>query len=73
MAKSTPKVPPIQQPIPVPQLDSPGLIDVARQTRVNAEDQEGTFASLLTPGGMRGVIRGSGNSRKTLGNGSISG
>jgi hypothetical protein len=62
------KMPPIAAPVPVPQLDSPALVDVARSSRRQAADREGNRASLLTPGGARGVEGGGGGrQRRTLG------
>ena len=70
MKSKTPKAPTVAAPVPVPQPDSPELIEVKRQTRATAESREGSRASLLTPGGAKGVASGDGE-RKRLGYGSI--
>jgi hypothetical protein len=70
MKAKTPKTPVVADPVPVPQADDPELLDVKRTTRIAAEDREGSRASLLTPGGARGVSGGD-TERKRLGMGSI--
>jgi hypothetical protein len=72
MKSKTPKPPKVADPIPVPQPDDPALIDTKRTARAAAGAREGTSASLLTPGGARGVTGGGGTSRKRLGYGSVS-
>jgi hypothetical protein len=70
MKAKTPKAPTVAAPVPVPQQDSPEMIDVKRATRLDAETREGTRASLLTPGGARGLASGD-TQRKRLGYGAI--
>lgn len=70
MKSKTPKTPKVADPIPVPQPDDPSLIDTRRAARSTAEAREGTRASLLTPGGARGVTGGD-TSRRRLGYGAI--
>lgn len=70
MKAKSPKTPKIAEPIPVPQTDSAELVDVQRRTRVDAAEREGARASLLTPGGARGVTGGD-TQRKRLGYGAI--
>lgn len=71
MKSKSPKAPAVAAPVPVPQTDDPALIDTKRRVRANAEEREGSAASLLTPGKSRGVSGSGGTSRKRLGYGSI--
>lgn len=71
MKAKSPKMPEIAQAVPVPQLDSPELIDVRRKVRADAAGREGARASLLTPGGASGVSGGGGTKRRTLGYGAV--
>lgn len=66
-----PKAPKVAEPIPVPQADDAALIDTRRVVRNQAEDREGSSASLLTPGRGRGVTGSAGTTRKRLGLGAI--
>lgn len=70
MKSKSPKAPKVADPVPVPQPDSPELIDTRRTTRAAAEQREGSTASLLTPGGAKGVAS-SDSERKRLGYSSI--
>jgi hypothetical protein len=67
----TPKVktPTPSAPIPVPQLDSPELIDVQRGARRAAADREGSSASLLS--GSSGDKSEGGTKKKRLGAGAL--
>ncbi len=64
------KAPAVAAPIPVPQANSPEMVEVKRAARTTAEAREGTRASLLTPGGAKGVAGGD-TERKRLGYGAI--
>jgi hypothetical protein len=70
MKSKTPKTPKVADPVPVPQADDAALMDTRRTARAGAEAREGTRASLLTPGGARGVTGGD-TQRKRLGYGAI--
>jgi hypothetical protein len=72
----TPKVPAsatpaVAAPIPVPQPDSPELIDTQRRVRAEAASRQGSRASLLTPGGDRGVSGSGETKRRRLGLGAL--
>lgn len=71
MKAKSPKLPEIAQAVPVPQLDSPELIDVRRRVRTDAMARQGARASLLTPGGAQGISGGGGTTRRTLGYGAV--
>lgn len=70
MKSKSPKTPKVADPVPVPQPDSPELVDVRRSAALRAGEREGSSASLLTPGGAQGVAGGDAE-RKRLGYGSI--
>ena len=70
--KSGAKMPKVAEPIPVPQPDDASLIDTRRAVRTAADAQQGTAASLLTPGGGKGVSGSAGTPRKRLGYGAVS-
>jgi hypothetical protein len=65
------QAPKVADPVPVPQPDDPALIETKRRARGTAEAREGTRASLLTPGGSKGVSSSGGTQRKRLGYGAI--
>lgn len=68
----TPKVkaaPTPSAPIPVPQMDSPELIDVQRNRRAAASEREGSSASLLSGG--QGDTSSAGTRKKRLGAGAL--
>jgi len=71
MKSKTPEVPKPAAPIPVPQPDSPELVETQRRVRRDADEREGSRSSLLTPGGARGVSGGGGTSRRRLGMGAL--
>lgn len=71
MKQKAPKPPKVAAPIPVPQQDSPELIETRRRVRSDAEERQGMRASLLTPGGDQGVRGSDASRRRRLGLGSI--
>lgn len=65
------KAPTPSAPVPVPQLDSPELIDVQRERRRSADDREGTSSSLLSGSAGTGDRSSAGTKRKRLGVGAL--
>jgi hypothetical protein len=56
--------------VPLPQLDSPELIDVQRSRRREASEREGSSQSLLAGGGAGDTSTG-GTRKKRLGSGAL--
>lgn len=65
----TQKTPTPAAPVPMPQLDSPELVDVQRERRRASASREGSSASLLSGG--RGDTSDSGTRKKRLGAGAL--
>ncbi len=71
MKAKTPKTPKVADPVPVPQADDPGLVDVKRRTAAAAGEREGMRSSLLTPGVAKGTTGSGDTTRRRLGFGSM--